>query len=334
MSQLADLDSESRATKPRRKVPVTVLGGALGAGKTTVVNSILRQAGGRRIAVIVNDFGAIDIDANLVVERTTRTLSLENGCICCSLQDDLTSAVLEILSATSLPDALLIEASGVANPRAVALVLNRLHDYHPIQLDSIAVIADSERITQPVNTNEQQFMLDQLRTANSVLITKRDLVDTTEYDRVKALVSEVAPGVRIIDAENGHVPIDLLLDTGLADRVMSRSPDAADHGLTVDTWSFASDRPFDVRELKSAIWHLPRGIVRAKGIIRLGDDPTRPMVFQLVGRRATLTPLKTQAALPRTPATDPTTRVVVIGVEGSVHPAELEELFVAALMKS
>jgi G3E family GTPase len=303
-----------------------VLGGALGAGKTTVVNAVLRQAAGRRVAVFVNDFGAIDIDADLIIGRTERTVSLENGCICCSLQGDLASAVLEMLETTNPPDALLIEASGVANPRAVARVLQRLAKHHLIRLDSVAVVADAERIMRPVNDDERRFTLDQLSGANLVVLSKRDLVDAMDYGEVKNLVTEVIPGARIVDAENGRLPIDLLLDAGLADELMGQPDGARDRTLDVDTWSFTSDRSFDSMRLKNAIWHLPRGIVRAKGIIGLDDDPPRTVVFQLVGRRATLTQLGANKM-------DATSRLVVIGVAGSVDPAALEELFMAALSK-
>jgi len=105
-----------------RPIPVTVVGGFLGAGKTSLVNGILEQSEERRIAVLVNDFGALCVDASLVSARSARTISLANGCICCTLVDGLAQALLDVLQFDPPPDHLLVEASGVSDPRRIAQV--------------------------------------------------------------------------------------------------------------------------------------------------------------------------------------------------------------------
>ena len=127
-------------------VPMTILTGFLGAGKTTLLNRILNGNDGLKIAVLVNDFGAINIDAQLVVGVENNVISLANGCICCTVRDDLVATVMETINRAERPEYILLEASGVAEPSSVAMTFNNPVFRESIRLDSILCVVDAEQV--------------------------------------------------------------------------------------------------------------------------------------------------------------------------------------------
>ena len=154
------------------RLPLTVIGGYLGAGKTTLVNGILSQAEGRRFAVIVNDFGSINIDAGLIRAREGDTISLTNGCMCCSGSDGTAAALARILSRAGEFDHILIEASGVAEPGKIA---QNAHGFR-LPLEGVIVLADAEQIrAQAANRYVGDVVRRQLRQADLIVLNKVDL---------------------------------------------------------------------------------------------------------------------------------------------------------------
>jgi G3E family GTPase len=305
-------------------IPLTLVTGFLGAGKTTLVNHVLRASHGRRIAVVVNDFGDIAIDGDLVVGAATQTVSLENGCICCSIQADLVTGVAELVRNAPDLDAIVLETSGVSQPGAVISVLRGVATRPPLRIDSVVAVVDAEGFFgQRADRASGALVTSQLKAANTVVLNKADLVGEEALRATRVQIEEAVPGARVLAASNGAAPVELLLDTGLADRVLDGATEAGDApraDAAFETWSFRCEEPLDAEAVKRAVWQLPPGIVRAKGILALSADRSVQTVLQLVGRRATLS---TRA----NPSRSGLSRLVVIGTPGSVDPDALTRLF-------
>lgn len=311
--------SESSAP-PRPKIPLTMLTGFLGAGKTTLLNRILQGHHGLRIAVIVNDFGAINIDAQLIVNVENDTIRLANGCVCCSIRSDLLATVLQLMERPALPEYIIIEASGVAEPAAVAHTFFTPMIRPFIQLDSIVTLVDAEQVrNQP---DYAELIEDQIAAADIVVINKVDLVTENLRTGLREWIHLLVPNARVLDAIHAAVPLELLLGVGLS--VAHEQLVDHDHSITFETWSYESDRPFALQQLQQTLDSLPPAIFRAKGVLFVAESQRR-IVLQLVGRRATLSrgePWGDQ---------QPRTQLVMIGPPGSCDAAVLSRLFDACL---
>lgn len=294
-------------------IAVTVIGGYLGAGKTTLVNHILRTAD-ERVAVLVNDFGDIDIDADLIESRDGDTISLANGCICCSLVDGLASALSTVKGLEPRPQRLVIEASGVADPAMVAA-----YAHSPgLALDAVVVMADAETVRQRSTDNYVgDTVLAQLRSADIAVLNKIDLLAADQIVAVSSWLEEQCPEAVIIHAEQSQVPNTVLFGkTG--ERSPARSPhDSDDHCShseaddLFESWSWSSKEPTARPMIEALMFDLPQEIIRAKGLLWLTDEPDRSMVLQRVGQRWDLRPGKDWTA-------DRESRLVLIGMRGAI----------------
>jgi G3E family GTPase len=277
---------------------VTVIGGYLGAGKTTLVNHILRTAD-RRVAVLVNDFGDVDIDADLIESADGDTISLANGCICCSLVDGFAAALNTIKELDPVPQRLVIEASGVADPASVAA-----YGHGPgLALDAVVVLVDAETVRRrAVDKYVGDTVLGQLRSADIVVMNKLDLIDEDAAAETRAWLRSAAPEAAIIDARNSEVESSVLFGAGggRSGSPPALSPDSArTAGPAADifqSWTWTSDAAVERARIDSLMAALPDDIVRAKGLIRVidrsehGGPASRTMILQRVGRRWTLVP--------------------------------------------
>lgn len=190
-----------------------VLGGYLGAGKTTLLNHLLRHAQGRRIAVMVNDFGAIGIDADLIESTDGEVMSLEGGCICCSVGSDLVAALMDLAQRVPPPDLVLIETSGVALPGSVAQGARLAPG---IEIDAVVVLVDAETIR--IRANDRHVgdtVVQQLGEADLLVLNKIDLVDEPALATTRHWLAGIAPHARIIESVEARVPAELIL--GLVD---------------------------------------------------------------------------------------------------------------------
>ena len=188
-------------------LPVTVVGGYLGAGKTTLVNSLLRQANGRRLAIMVNEFGALPIDASLVEAADDRIVSLVGGCVCCSYGEDLVSSLVMLEALEPRPDHVLLEASGVAFPGAIAGTVGLLQGF---ALDGAVVLADAETVRGRAGDRYLgSTVRRQIEQADLILLNKCDLAD--DADEVEAWLGEAAPDARLLRTVRSDAPIDIVL---------------------------------------------------------------------------------------------------------------------------
>lgn len=299
-------------------IPVTVLGGYLGAGKTTVLNHLLSGEHGRRLAVLVNDFGAVNIDADLIRAHDGDTISLENGCVCCSIADALGDALDRVLAIDPPPDHIVIEASGVADPAKVA---HYGQGWPGCRLDLVVVMADAETIrSQARDQFVGELVGRQLRGADIVLLSKTDLVTTESAAMVTEwIASIVGEDQLVLPVSAGRVDPDLLLTPWPSMRRTDPGRPApsseTDATARFDHRSIDLDRPLDRADLEACLATWPAAIVRVKGLVTLeargshgkGEAVGRHLV-QRVGRRWTVEP---------TGLTGPD-RIVLISLRGHV----------------
>ena len=262
-------------------IPVTLVGGYLGAGKTTLVNHLLRQRGERRIAVLVNDFGDLAIDADLIESRDGTLLQLAGGCVCCSFGSDLMAALQQMLALQPPPQHILIETSGVALPGAVARLLGLLQG---LQLDAVLVLVDAETLRQrAADAYVGELVRQQLQDADLLLMNKTDLVADGALDALSAWLAGAAPHSRLLRCQRAQLPPELLLGIGPMDLRPRQQPDATDAGALFDSLSLEFDHAVDVAALSAMLVAPPLRLLRAKGLMQ--DRDGQPRSLQLVGAR-------------------------------------------------
>ena len=321
-------------------IPLTVLTGFLGAGKTTLLNRILTGDHGLRIAVLINDFGSINIDADLVVgvESEGDIISLANGCVCCNVRDDLVTAVTQVMSRPEQPEYILLEASGVAEPSGIALTFMDDGMRDRIRLDSIMCVVDAEQIFAVPEMME--LKLRQVAFADMLILNKVDLVTPEEIERIKAWLDDRFHRYRLVEAADGNVPLEILLSVGRFDPSQfdgTPSPDPPDrshacdehhvhgdrhdHSQAFKTWSYETDQPLSLEALRKSASKLPASVYRCKGVVHTTEEPGRRVILQGVGKRVDI------AAADEWNGRAPRTRIVVIGADDGVDDAALREVF-------
>ncbi len=281
--------------KKTPRLPILAVTGFLGAGKTTFVNHLLREPHGLKIGVVVNDFGAINIDSELVAGQTDTKLELSNGCICCSLETlDLQEAIAQFAYPGSDIDLIVIEASGLAEPRDLALNLRDMIGIG-VKLDAIVTIIDAEHIIE--NAKEHTNAGDQIIFTDFVIINKADLVKPKRLKEIHQLIEATNPRARVFEAVKADVDIRLLSDP---DRIWDDEKNqphnhSDDHNHTHQHESYhhvslTLEKPLHPMKFQEFVnSKMPQNVYRAKGFIDLGSKGHhRKYVFQLVGTRSEL----------------------------------------------
>lgn len=272
-------------------MPIMAIVGFLGAGKTTLLNHILTENQGLKIGVIVNDFGDINIDAMLVARQTDQELELSNGCICCSLEgSSLDDAIGQLAHAGSTIDYIVIEASGLAEPRELLRLLESSKNEYA-RFDSMVAVIDA---TNVLSTEEKHpGFHEQLALSDVLILNKIDLLKPAQLKKVRDYLGFINEHARLLEAENGRVDTRLLLEpesprTPTSGEQLALSDDnhASHLHHTYSSVSFTSTKPLDPKKWDDFIGALPREIYRAKGFIYFGMKGLEQKYgFQLVGNR-------------------------------------------------
>jgi G3E family GTPase len=268
------------------RIPVTIIGGYLGSGKTTLVNRLLRDADGLRLAVLVNEFGELPIDSDLIESQDGNVIGIAGGCVCCSYGNDLTLAMIDLAKMTPRPDHVLLEASGVALPGAVAASVSLLPDY---ATSGVIVLADAETVRERAG---DRYMSDtvqgQLSAADIIILNKADLVPEHALDATGRWLSDAFDGARVVTAVHSELPSAVVLDSYLG---RERDDHAHVHHQVdaFETTSFAPQGPVDATRLAERLADPELGLLRAKGFVETHDGTC--MAIQVVGHRWQVLPV-------------------------------------------
>lgn len=283
---------------PKRGMPVTIITGFLGSGKTTLLNHILKNNQDLKIAVLVNEFGDINIDSQLLVSIDEDMMELTNGCICCTINDSLIDAVYRVLERPDKIDYLVVETTGIADPFPIALSFLSQDLRDLTRLDSILTVVDSETFTPTHYSSSAAY--NQIVYGDIILLNKIDLAPPEKIQSLEKYIHSLKTGARILKCNQGIVSLPLILDVALtkpeiySNHQLSHNHDHHHHDhnhshhLENDEFvavSFEINQPFYANKFQDFLQEkLSTNIFRAKGLLWFVESPLR-QIFQLSGKR-------------------------------------------------
>ena len=307
-----------------KTVPITLLTGYLGAGKTTLINHVLNNQEGYKVAVIVNDIGEVNIDANLigkggyVQEEDSSLVPLQNGCICCTLKVDLMQQIADIIS-TKKFDYILIEASGVCEPLPIAQTITVLSEESAkyglpeiCRLDNVVTVVDSLRLRDEFNCGDnlvkediddediENLLIQQIEFCTKIILNKVDELSKEELDKVKAIIRRLQPKAEIIETNYSKVSVDKILNTNAFDfdevsmsaawiEELNKDEEEEEEGETeeygIGTFVYTRRAPLDRDEFDKFASAFPANIIRCKVVIWFENEPETSYIFEQSGKQ-------------------------------------------------
>ena len=326
MTTVEQAPASSTMDVAKKGLPVTIITGFLGSGKTTLLNHILTNQSGLKTAVLVNEFGEIGIDNELIVSTDDNMVELNNGCICCTINEDLVDAVYKIMEREDKIDYLVVETTGLADPLPVALTFLGTELRDMTRLDSIITMVDCANYSMDLFNSEAA--LSQIQYGDVIVLNKTDLVEEVDVDAIEVKVRDLKTDARILRTQKSQVSLPLILSVGLfeSDKYYDQTESAAhdhdhdhhehehhdhdhhehehhdhahhdhdhhDHSHHLENDGFSSisfqfDKPFSIRKFQYFLDNqLDESIFRAKGILWFHESPQRH-IFHLSGKRFTL----------------------------------------------
>ena len=307
-----------------KPIKIILLTGYLGAGKTTLLNHILANEEGIRAAVIVNDIGEVNVDAALIdangfSEMDGDLIPLTNGCLCCTLSDDLANQLTDIANAGKY-EYIIIEASGICEPIPIAYIISDFCDqtqnegHAPLDLDNIVAVVDCARMYDEFNGGRdlleedideddiESLLIQQIEFCSTLILNKADKVTPEQMSELKAIVHSLQKEAVIVEATRGDVPMSELLDTNRFDFEKAYNSaawvDAMEHPeehddpevleYDIETFIYKRRKPFDLDKLNEYAEGWPTSIIRAKGIMWVTEHPDTAYVFEQAGRQMTM----------------------------------------------
>jgi G3E family GTPase len=274
------------------KIPVTVLTGYLGAGKTTLLNRILSENHGKKFAVVINEFGELGVDNDLVIDADEEVFEMNNGCICCTVRGDLIRILGALMKRRGKLDGIIVETTGLANPAPVAQTFFVDDDVkRATTLDAIVTVVDAKHIADRLADSDEAKA--QIAFADVLLLNKTDLVSSAELDAAEARIRAINPTARIIRTEKSAVPLEAVLNRHAfsLDRILAEvdgkflDSDEHSHNEDVRSVSFSTDKPIDPEKFNAWIGELlqkeGQDLLRTKGILHYPNEARR-FAFQAV----------------------------------------------------
>ena len=303
-------------------IPITLLTGYLGAGKPTLLDQVLNNKENFKVAVIVNDIGEVNIDAslisaeNVVSQKDDSLVPLQNGCICCTLKQDLIKQIAELVASDKF-DYILIEASGICEPipivQSITLVEEASKEYNLpsiCRLDNVVSVVDVLRLSKEFSDGEnllkdkiedddiENLIIQQIEFCNKIILNKIDQVSEDEKNRVRAVIKKLQPEAEIIEAEFGKVPVDKIIGTNSFDfekactsagwmKELEKDEEEEHEGETeeygIGTFVYFRRRPLVRSKFRNFVHNMPRNIIRSKGIAWFSNDNDNMYIFEQAG---------------------------------------------------
>ena len=277
-------------------VPFTVIGGFLGAGKTSLLNHLLAQSSGIRCAVLVNDFGDLNIDESLISSHDGQTISLANGCVCCSISNDFNQTVINLVKRIEEFDQVVVEASGVSEPDRIMDIARLDPELSP---GGIVVLVDAAEVqNRSTDRYINNIVLKQLQTAELLIVNKTDLVSREKLAELEAWLEDVSPDAVRLNTSGGVVPVQMIFgekikSNGFSDKADGETNRTEDSNYPLHNHQFKSLALNSSKQLNRKTFELwcealPPSVIRGKGILCFDDESGNSLVWQKVGKQSSI----------------------------------------------